>query len=59
MFDCYFGRWYRISNIANDTGSSVQIYVDSARPQSDVTTSLNFGVLFMRGVVDEYPLSLK
>jgi Tfp pilus assembly protein PilV len=59
LFDCYFGRWYRISNIANDTGSSVQIYVDSARPQSDVTTSLNFGVLFMRGVVDEYPLSLK
>jgi Tfp pilus assembly protein PilV len=59
LFDCYFGRWYRIVNTANDTGSSVQIYVDSARPQTDVLTNLNFGVLFMRGVVDAYPLALK
>jgi hypothetical protein len=59
LFDCYFGRWYRILNVANDTGSQVQIYVDSSRPQSDVQTNLNFGVLFMRGVVDEYPLALK
>jgi hypothetical protein len=59
LFDCYFGRWYRITNIANDTGSSVQIYVDSSRPQTDVFTNLNFGVLFMRGVVDAYPLALK
>ncbi|HET6327404.1 MAG TPA: hypothetical protein VFG04_22170 [Planctomycetaceae bacterium] len=59
MFDCYFGRWYRIVNVANDTGSQVQIYVDSARPQADVLTNLNFGVVFMRGVVDQFPLVLK
>jgi Tfp pilus assembly protein PilV len=59
MFDCYFGRWYRIVNTANDTGSQIQIYVDSARPQTDILTNLNFGVVFMRGVVDQFPLVLK
>ena len=42
VFDCYFGRWYRIVNTANDTGSQVQIYVDSARPQADVAANLEF-----------------
>jgi len=59
LFDCYFGRWYHIVNTANDTGSQVQIYVDSARPPADVAANLNFGVVFMRGVIDQFPLVLK
>jgi hypothetical protein len=61
VFDCYFGRWYRILNVVNDpnTPNTLDIYVDSARPQSDVLTTLNFGVVFMRGVVDAFPLVLK
>jgi len=59
LFDCYFGRWYRVINTANDTGSSIQVYVDSSRPQTDVLTNLNFGAVFMRGVIDQYPLMPK
>ncbi|HEV7999972.1 MAG TPA: hypothetical protein VGP63_08840 [Planctomycetaceae bacterium] len=59
LFDCYFGRWYRITNIANDTGSQMQVYVDSPRPQTDVITNLNFGVVCMRGVVDQFPIPPK
>ncbi len=61
VFDCYFGRWYRIINVVNDPTltNTLDVYVDSSRPQSDVFTSLSFGVVFMRGVVDQYPLVLK
>jgi hypothetical protein len=59
LFDCYFGRWYRITNIANDTGTQMQIYVDTPRPQTDVITNVNFGVVCMRGVVDQFPLTPK
>jgi hypothetical protein len=59
MFDCYFGRWYRVTNITNDTGTTMNIYVDSPRPQTDVITSPNFGAVFMRGVVDQFPLAPK
>ena len=26
LFDAYFGRWYRILNVTNDTGSTVQVF---------------------------------
>lgn len=57
LFDCYFGRWYRILNIANDTGTQFDVYVDRQRPQDD-SPGLNptFGAVFMRGVVDFFPL---
>jgi hypothetical protein len=59
LFDAYFGRWYRILNVTNDTGSTVQVFVDQPRPQGDVLTSKTFGAVFMRGVVDVFPLPLK
>jgi hypothetical protein len=61
VFDCYFGRWYRIVNVVNDptAANTLDVYVDQARPQTDVLTNLNFGVVFMRGVVDQFPLVLK
>jgi hypothetical protein len=59
LFDAYFGRWYRILNITNDTGSTVQVFVDQSRPSADVLTSKTFGAVFMRGVVDVFPLPLK
>jgi Tfp pilus assembly protein PilV len=61
VFDCYFGRWYRISNVVNDPtlANTLDVYVDQSRPQTDVLTNLTFGVVFMRGVVDQYPLVLK
>jgi Tfp pilus assembly protein PilV len=61
VFDCYFGRWYRIVNVVNDPtlANTLDVYVDQSRPQTDVLTNLKFGVVFMRGVVDQYPLVLK
>jgi hypothetical protein len=59
LFDAYFGRWYRILNFTNDTGSTVQVFVDQSRPSADVLTSKTFGAVFMRGVVDVFPLPLK
>jgi Tfp pilus assembly protein PilV len=61
VFDCYFARWYRIVNVVNDPvqANTLDVYVDQQRPQSDVLTNLNFGVVFMRGVIDQYPLVLK
>jgi hypothetical protein len=66
LFDCVFGRWYRVLNIANDNGSSFQVFVDQQRPSTDVIKAqrqlnlgLNFGAVFMRGVVDVFPLPLK
>jgi len=58
LFDCYFGRWYRITNITNDTGSQMSVYVDQPRPQTDLAlpNSGTFGSVFMRGVVDVFPL---
>ena len=59
LFDIQFGRWYRIVNVANDTGSSFQVFVDQPRPQVDVLSSASFTAVFMRGVVDVFPLPLK
>jgi Tfp pilus assembly protein PilV len=67
LFDCYFGRWYRILNVIKDPNiaNTLDVYVDSPRPQSDliaVNTGFNpstFGAVFMRGVVDQFPLPLK
>jgi Tfp pilus assembly protein PilV len=59
LFDCYFGRWYRITNIANDTGSAFDIFVDQPRQAADMLVSNTFGAVFMKGVVDVYTLPLK
>lgn len=56
LFDCYFGRWYRIVNIANDTGTQLDVFVDQPRPQADVLGNPGFGAVFLRGVVDFFPL---
>jgi Tfp pilus assembly protein PilV len=65
LFDCVFGRWYRVVNVVNDTGTSMQVFVDQSRPQADVLAAQaaglgqNFGAVFMRGIVDVFPLPLK
>ncbi len=59
LFDCYFGRWYRIANIANDTGTGFDVFVDQPRQAADMLVSKTFGAVFMRGVVDVYTLPLK
>jgi Tfp pilus assembly protein PilV len=56
LFDVSFARWYRIVNIVNDTGTQFTVIVDQQRPQTDSLASLNFGVVFMRGIVDVFPL---
>ena len=32
MFDSYFGRWYRIVKVTNDTGIQLSVFVDQSRP---------------------------
>lgn len=59
LFDCYFGRWYRIRNIANDTGTAFDVFVDQARQPGDMLVSNTFGAVFMKGVVDVYTLPLQ
>jgi hypothetical protein len=56
MFDVTDGRWYRVTNIVGDTGTVLSILVDQARPQTDVQNGPNFNVVFMRGVVDVFPI---
>lgn len=56
LFDVSFGRWYRILNVTNDTGSQMSVFVDQSRAQADVLVSQTFGAVFMRGVVDVYPI---
>jgi hypothetical protein len=56
MFDVTYGRWYRITNIVSDTGTVLSLLVDQPRPQTDVLLGQNFNVVFMRGVVDVYPI---
>ena len=56
MFDVTFGRWYRITDIVSDTGSVLSVLVDQPRLQTDVVVNPNFNVVFMRGVVDVYPI---
>jgi type II secretory pathway pseudopilin PulG len=62
LFDISFGRWYRILNVTNDTGSQMFVYVNQSRSQSDVLAGeqagagQNFGAVFLRGVVDVYPI---
>jgi Tfp pilus assembly protein PilV len=57
MFDITNGRWYRITDIVSDTGTVLSVLVDQARPQTDVVANgANFNVVFMRGVVDVYPI---
>jgi Tfp pilus assembly protein PilV len=59
MFDTSYAHWYRILDITNDTGTQVTVQVDSQRPQSETiapTGSNQFGAVFMRGVVDVFPI---
>jgi hypothetical protein len=56
LFDVTDGRWYRITNIVSDTGTALSLLVDQPRPQTDVLLSPSFNVVFMRGVVDVYPI---
>jgi hypothetical protein len=56
LFDCYYGRWYRVVNILNDTGSAFDIIVDQPRQQADMLLGTTFGAVFMRGVVDVFPI---
>jgi len=57
LFDCYFGRWYRVVNVLNDTGSAFDITVDQPRQQADMLLGTTFGAVFMRGVVDVFPIT--
>ena len=59
LFDCYFGRWYHIVNVVNDTGSQLDVFVDQPRQQADMLASPTFGAVFMRGVVDFFPIPFK
>jgi Tfp pilus assembly protein PilV len=56
MFDVTDGRWYRITDIVSDTGTVLSLLVDQTRPQADVQNGPNFNVVFMRGVVDVFPI---
>ncbi len=56
LFDVSFARWYRIVDIVNDTGTQFTVVVDQQRPQTDSLASLTFGAVFMRGIVDVFPL---
>jgi prepilin-type N-terminal cleavage/methylation domain-containing protein len=56
MFDVTFGRWYRVSQIVSQSQSQLTLFVDRARPQSDIAISKTFDVVFMRGVVDVFPI---
>ncbi len=57
LFDCYYGRWYRVVNVLNDTGSAFDITVDQPRLQGDMLLGTTFGAVFMRGVVDVFPIT--
>jgi hypothetical protein len=57
LFDCYFGRWYRVVNVLNDTGSAFDIITDQPRLQADMLLGNTFGAVFMRGVVDVFPIT--
>jgi Tfp pilus assembly protein PilV len=57
LFDCYYGRWYRVVNVLNDTGSAFDIIVDQPRQQADMLLGTTFGAVFMRGVVDVFPIT--
>jgi hypothetical protein len=59
LFDSSYAHWYRILDITNDSGSQFTVLVDSQRPQSETiapTGSNEFGAVFMRGVVDVFPI---
>jgi Tfp pilus assembly protein PilV len=57
LFDCYYGRWYRVVNVLNDTGTAFDIIVDQPRQQADMLLGTTFGAVFMRGVVDVFPIT--
>jgi Tfp pilus assembly protein PilV len=65
LFDCVFGRWYRVVNVADVNATQFNVFVDQPRPSADLLAAqqlnigLNFGAVFMRGVVDVFPLPLK
>jgi hypothetical protein len=44
-------------NILNDTGSAFDIIVDQPRQQADILLGSSFGAVFMRGVVDVFPIN--
>ena len=59
LFDTSYAHWYRILDITNDTGTQFTVLVDGQRPQSETiapTGSNEFGAVFMRGVVDVFPI---
>jgi len=57
MLDVTDGRWYRVTDIVGDTGTVLSLLVDQTRPQTDIAASGPiFNVVFMRGVVDVYPI---
>jgi Tfp pilus assembly protein PilV len=56
MFDVTDGRWYRITDIVSDTGTVLSLLVDQTRPLADTQNGPNFNVVFMRGVVDVFPI---
>jgi hypothetical protein len=65
MFDCVFGRWYRIVNVVDLNATQFNVFVDQTRPATDLVASnqleigQTFGAVFMRGIVDVFPLPLK
>jgi hypothetical protein len=65
LFDCVFGRWYRVVNVVDLSSTQFNVFVDQARPSADLLAAQqlgigqNFGAVFMRGVVDVFPLPLK
>jgi Tfp pilus assembly protein PilV len=65
LFDCVFGRWYRIVNVVDVSSTQFNVFVDQSRPSADLLTAQllgvgqTFGAVFMRGIVDVFPLSPK
>jgi hypothetical protein len=65
LFDCVFGRWYRIVNVVDVSSTQFNVFVDQSRPSADLLAAQqlgvgqNFGAVFMRGIVDVFPLPPK
>jgi hypothetical protein len=65
LFDCVFGRWYHIVNVVDVSSTQFNVFVDQSRPSADLLAAQNlgigqtFGAVFMRGIVDVFPLPLK
>lgn len=54
LFDVSYGQWYRVTDVLNDNNqSSLDVILDQPRP---ATNNPQFGAVFMRGIVDVYPI---